>query len=460
MPYRTRVALVYLLSFFVDLITMFIANIAYPAIGRALHASVNQLAWVSTGYILGLTLVIPLSAWLAQRIGARRVFLLSLTVFILATAAAGFAGTIGALIGWRVLQGIGGGLLIPIGQTLTYQLYRSHERARLSAAIMLVGLLAPALSPLLGGLIVDRLEWRWVFFANLPLALLALLLSALWLRRDAPSPQRSPLDVWGLLSACATLSLLLLGLSRLGEPQTQRSAALLLVGAGVAMAIYLRHSLRHPHPLLDLRLMQNPLLRISMLVYQTIPGLFLGVNLLAMLYLQNQLAMSAAAVGALMIPWSLASLLAITLTGKSFNRLGPRPLFILGCIMQGLGILTLAHISAADQLAWQLAAFAMMGFGGSLCSSTAQSSAFLTLDDARLADASALWNINRQLSFCFGVALLSLAFNLLQRYAPGVNAYQTSFYLAAAATPIPLLLCLRIANRAVVRHIHLQQEIS
>ncbi|MCS3407453.1 DHA2 family efflux MFS transporter permease subunit [Serratia sp. AKBS12] len=460
MPYRTRVALVYLLGFFVDLINMFIANIAYPAIGRALHASVNQLAWVSTGYILGLTLVIPLSAWLAQRIGTRRVFLLSLIVFILATVAAGFADAIGTLIGWRVLQGIGGGLLIPIGQTLAYQLYRSHERARLSAAIMLVGLLAPALSPLLGGLIVDRLDWRWVFFANLPLALLALLLSALWLRRDVPSPQRSPLDTWGLLSACATLGLLLLGLSRLGEPQTQRSAALLLVGAGVALAIYLRHSLRHSQPLLDLRLMQNPLLRISMLVYQTIPGLFLGVNLLAMLYLQNQLAMSAAAVGALMIPWSLASLLAITLTGKSFNHLGPRPLFILGCVMQGLGILTLAHISAADQLAWQLAAFAMMGFGGSLCSSTAQSSAFLTLDDAHLADASALWNINRQLSFCFGVALLSLALNLLQRYAPGVNAYQTSFYLAAAATLIPLLACLRIANRAVVRHIHLQQEVS
>lgn len=460
MPYRTRVALVYLLGFFVDLINMFIANIAYPAIGRALHASVNQLAWVSTGYILGLTLVIPLSAWLAQRIGTRRVFLLSLIVFILATVAAGFADAIGTLIGWRVLQGIGGGLLIPIGQTLAYQLYRSHERARLSAAIMLVGLLAPALSPLLGGLIVDRLDWRWVFFANLPLALLALLLSALWLRRDVPSPQRSPLDTWGLLSACATLGLLLLGLSRLGEPQTQRSAALLLVGAGVALAIYLRHSLRHPQPLLDLRLMQNPLLRISMLVYQTIPGLFLGVNLLAMLYLQNQLAMSAAAVGALMIPWSLASLLAITLTGKSFNHLGPRPLFILGCVMQGLGILTLAHISAADQLAWQLAAFAMMGFGGSLCSSTAQSCAFLTLDDAHLADASALWNINRQLSFCFGVALLSLALNLLQRYAPGVNAYQTSFYLAAAATLIPLLACLRIANRAVVRHIHLQQEVS
>ena len=142
---------------------MFIANVAYPAIGRAMRASVSQLAWVSNGYILGLTLVIPLSARLAQRIGGRRVFLLSLALFMLATLGAGNAESIGALIGWRTLQGMGGGLLIPIGQTLTYQLYRSHERAGLSAAIMLVGLLAPALSPALGGWLVDRLDWRWVF---------------------------------------------------------------------------------------------------------------------------------------------------------------------------------------------------------------------------------------------------------------------------------------------------------
>ena len=195
MPYRIKVAIVYLLGFFVDLINMFIANVAYPSIGHALQASVGELAWVSNGYILGLTLVIPLSAWLAQRIGGRRVFLLSLTLFMLATAAAGYADSIGELVGWRVLQGMGGGLLIPIGQTLTYQLYRSHERAGLSAAIMLVGLLAPALSPALGGLIVDRLDWRWVFFANLPLAALALLLAALWLRPQAPDPQRRPLEI-------------------------------------------------------------------------------------------------------------------------------------------------------------------------------------------------------------------------------------------------------------------------
>ncbi|MDW5502126.1 MFS transporter [Pseudomonas lundensis] len=458
MPYRIKVAIVYLLGFFVDLINMFIANVAYPSIGHALQASVGELAWVSNGYILGLTLVIPLSAWLAQRIGGRRVFLLSLTLFMLATAAAGYASSIGELIGWRVLQGMGGGLLIPIGQTLTYQLYRSHERAGLSAAIMLVGLLAPALSPALGGLIVDRLDWRWVFFANLPLAALALLLAALWLRPQAPDPQRRPLDINVLLSACTALTLLLLGLTRLGEAEGLLQGVLLLAAGALMLAYYLRRSLRIAQPLLNLRLMQDPLLRTSMMIYQCIPGLFIGVSLVAMLYLQNQLGMRAAQVGSLMLPWSLASFLAITLTGKQFNRLGPRPLFIAGCLLQGLGILALSQITHAGDHGLQLAAFALMGFGGSLCSSTAQSSAFLHIADEQLADASALWNINRQLSFCLGVALLSLLLNLLlEHYSPAM-AYKICFYLAAASTLVPLLLCLRIANRAIVRRLNTQQE--
>ncbi|NIC29504.1 MFS transporter [Serratia plymuthica] len=460
MPYRIKVAIVYLLGFFVDLINMFIANVAYPSIGHALHASVGELAWVSNGYILGLTLVIPLSAWLAQRIGGRRVFLLSLTLFMLATAAAGYAGSIGELVGWRVIQGMGGGLLIPIGQTLTYQLYRSHERAGLSAAIMLVGLLAPALSPALGGLIVDRLDWRWVFFANLPLAALALLLAALWLRAQAPDPQRKPLDVQGLLSACAALTLILLGLTRLGEADNLLQGLLLLAGGALVLAHYLRRSLRIAQPLLNLRLVQDPLLRTSMMIYQCIPGLFIGVSLVAMLYLQNQLGMHAAQVGGLMLPWSLASFLAITLTGRKFNLFGPRPLFIAGCLLQGLGILALSQIAHAGDHGWQISAFALMGFGGSLCSSTAQSSAFLHIADEQLADASALWNINRQLSFCLGVALLSLLLNLLLEHFPPIVAYRSCFYLAAASTLIPLLLCLRIANRAIVRRLNAQQETS
>jgi EmrB/QacA subfamily drug resistance transporter len=458
MAYRTKVAIVYLLGFFVDLINMFIANVAYPAIGHALQASISQLAWISNGYLLGLTLVIPLSAWLAQRVGGRQIFMLSLVLFMLATTAAGRAGSIEELIGWRVIQGMGGGLLIPVGQTLTYQLFRSHERAGLSAAIMLVGLLAPALSPALGGLIVDHLDWRWAFFSNLPLAALALLLAILWLRNEPTASEVKRLDVTGLISACLALTLILLGLTQLSSTDPLWQGAILLLGGLLVFAYYLRHSLRHPHPLLNLRLVLDPQLRIAMIVYQCIPGLFIGVSLVAMLYLQNQLGISATQVGGLMIPWSLASFAAITLTGKVFNRCGPRPLFIAGCALQGLGMLALSQIGDAGQHSWQIFAFALMGLGGSLCSSTAQSCAFLTIADTQLADASALWNINRQLSFCFGVTLLSLLLNLLLSGNEPLAAYRYCFYLAAASTLFPMLLCLRITNRAIVRHLHAEQE--
>lgn len=456
MQYRTKVAIVYLLGFFIDLINMFITNVAYPAIGQALDASVDQLTWVSTSYILGLILITPISAWLALRIGGRRVFLLSLTLFIVTTVMAGFANSIELLIGLRLLQGLSGGLLIPIGQTLTYQLYASHERARLSSIIMLVGLLAPALSPALGGLIVDLLSWRWVFFVNLPLTLIALVLAFVWLRSDkVPFPKDSHfLDVRGLAIASLGLALLLLGLDWLAVPNKLFGALILLITAVAVLVYYVRHSFRHPKPLLDLGLIRNPLLRISMMVYLFIPGVFMGVNLIAMMYLQMQLGMSASSVGILMLPWSLSAFLAIMLVGKLFNYYGPKPLFMLGCLIQGIGILCLSQITMVDQQLLLLVSFSLMGFGGSLCSSAAQSSAFLTIDCVSLADASAIWNINRQFSFCVGVAVMSLILQLLQMTVDSLSAYQISFYLAAAATAVPFLLCLYIDNKAVLKKIN------
>lgn len=321
MSHRARVAAVYLLGFFVDLINMFIANVAYPGIAREFQAPVSALAWVSTGYILGLTLVIPLSRWLAGRFGARRVFILSLTIFMLASLAAAGAASLITLIGWRVLQGLGGGLLIPLGQTLTYALYRSHERARLSAVIMLVGLLAPALSPALGGIIVDSFSWRWVFIASLPLSSLAWVLALCWL----PQTPREPagrFDLKGFALLNGGLALVLWGLTSLGENSEWLSGSALFVAGAGLMTMFVRASRKHPEPLLDLTLIKDPLLRTGMLIYQCIPGVFTGVSLIAMLYLQNEHHFSAAQSGGLMLPWSLASFAAISFTGKMLTGSG------------------------------------------------------------------------------------------------------------------------------------------
>ncbi|QGG11242.1 MFS transporter [Enterobacter cancerogenus] len=401
MTYRTRVAAVFLLGFFLDLINMFIASVAFPAMGQALHATPSALAWVSNGYIAGLTLVIPFSAMLARLLGAKRLILLSLFVFSAASAAAGLASTLDSLIAWRVIQGLGGGLLIPVGQALAWQQFKPHERARLSSAVMLVALLAPACSPALGGMLVQTLGWRWIFFATLPVAALAFVLAGLWLRNEKPQ-----------------------------QTLTRR--------------------------LLHLPLLKDPLLRFSMLVYLCVPGTFIGVNVMGMFYLQSIARLTPAETGALMLPWSLASFMAITATGRYFNRTGPRPLIVLGCLLQAIGMGLLIGIGPDTPFTLPVLAFTLMGAGGSLCSSTAQSSAFLTIPHDAMPDASALWNLNRQLSFFLGALVLAALLSLAQRYLPPLTAWHGIFLFAAGVTLLPLLAVIRLNNAKVLRQ--LQQE--
>ncbi|EPJ9228493.1 MFS transporter [Klebsiella oxytoca] len=402
MTYRNKVATLFLLGFFLDLINMFIASVAFPAMSRTLHASPGELAWVNNGYIAGLTLVLPFSARLSQRFGARRVFLLSLSLFSIGALATGMADSLLNLVLWRVLQGMGGGLLIPIGQALTWQQFKTHERAKLSAAVMLVGLLAPACSPALGGLLVQSLSWRWVFLASLPIALLTLALAALWLKEE-----RSVVRAGGLL---------------------------------------------------PLALLRDPLLRFSMLVYLCVPGTFIGINVVGMFYLQSVTGLSPSAIGALMLPWSLASFVAIVTTGRYFNRLGPRPLIAAGCLLQAAGIVALASVNSPTASSTLIAAFVLMGAGGSLCSSTAQSSAFLNVANCDMPDASALWNLNRQLSFLIGAALLAGLLSAFLLYWPAPQAWRGVFIAAAIFTLLPLLRCLRFDNRAIIMRLHGKTE--
>ncbi|TDN58524.1 MFS transporter [Scandinavium goeteborgense] len=400
MTYRNKVATVYLLGFFLDLINMFIASVAFPAMATTLHTSASALAWVSNGYIVGLTLIIPFSARLTRVLGARRLFILSLVIFAFSATAAGFSQSLSGLITWRVIQGLGGGLLIPVGQALTWQQFKPHERAKISAAVMLVALLAPAFSPALGGILVQSLSWRWIFFATLPVALVTLMLAWLWLK-DEPAPAES------------------------GR-------------------------------FLHLSLLRDPLLRFAMLVYLCVPGMFIGVSIIGMFYLQTVAQMSPAAAGGLMLPWSIASFVAISFTGKYFNHLGPRPLIIVGCLLQSMGIICLTVVTPATPHGLLVIIFALMGAGGSLCSSTAQSSAFINISRHTMPDASALWNINRQLSFLIGATLLAGLLSALQSLLSSADAWRWTFFVAAGISLLPLFSALRLDNHNVI--FHLQKE--
>jgi len=387
MTYRSKVAWIFLLGFALDLVNMFVATVAYPDIARELHASVTQLAWISNAYMLGLTLIIPLSVWLAAIMGERTLIATSLLLFAGASVMVGQAGSIEALIGWRAVQGLGGGLLIPVGQAMAYRHFPAAERSQLTARVMSVALLVPALSPALGGVIVDSVSWRWIFYANLPLALITLLLALLWIKPDAPTRVRPPLDLSSIFKQVA-----------------------------------------------------SPMLRVAMLVYLCIPGVFIGTSLIAILYVRS-LGYDATQTGALMLPWALASAVAIYLSKKLFNRCGPKPLLLAGMALQCGGILLL------NEPALIIAAYVLMGLGGSLCSSTAQTLAFLDIAAERMGHASALWNMNRQVSFCVGAAVLSAILSALDSFA-------ITFTMAAALTLLPLFAVLRLDASRVRMLLH------
>ncbi|MEQ5843374.1 MFS transporter [Paraburkholderia acidicola] len=446
---RSKIAVVYLIGFAIDLANMFVINTAYPALQRELHASVAQLAWVGNMYMLGLTVVIPLGIWLARRFGERRVLVASLLIFALGSAGAASAPSIGALLIWRLIQGLGGGLLIPVGQAMTYRAYPSEARAHLTSVVMTVALLVPALSPALGGVIVDHTSWRWIFFAMLPLAALACGLALAWLPVDIASDRSPALDLRGLVISVTALVALLLGLTFSGQRGMAGWAVVPLAVAFVAGLAYVRHARRSKAPLLDLTLLARPLLRIGIVIYLCVPGVFAGVNLIATLYLQGVLGLSATQTGVLMVPWAVASFVAITTTRRCFPIWGAKPLFVCGMLANCAGIALLATPFVAQDIG-RVLAFIAMGFGASLCTSTSQSAAFLDVPADRMGDASALWNINRQLSFCLGVAVLGSALNFLLSHGvtgAALTPYRQCFLFAALLTLLPLPLVLRLATR-------------
>ena len=362
-------------------------------------------------------------------------------VFALAVAACGMAGSFAAVVGWRFVQGMAGGLLIPVGQAMAFALFQGAERARISTLVMAVALIAPALSPGLGGLIVDSSSWRWVFFANIPLALAAALLAWCWVRDPAESSEPTAVakpDITGLLLISTALAAVLMGMSLYGAGHGWGGALLCLVVGLAAGALYIRHSRRVAAPVVQLRLLHSPRLRVSMAVYYAVPGVFTGVNLLSLFFLQDLLGLSAQRSGMFMLLYASGALLAMLLCGRIYNRVGARPLFVASLLLHSLGIACLMAVNSTGDVATLVLAYVLMGLGGGLAANAAQTTALMDFHGADMPQASVIWNINRQMAFSVGAALFLMIYNLLQPHTGALSAYHASFAAAALAGLLPL----------------------
>ncbi|MBV4456902.1 MFS transporter [Pseudomonas sp. COR58] len=437
MNYRYKIALIFLIGFFIDCINIFMSAVALPSISATLQVSSSSVAWVANAYILGLTLIIPVSTWLAGRFGSREILTLSMLVFTGSVWMCGLADSFHELVIWRFVQGIGGGLLIPVGQALTFNLFQGEQRARISTMVMAVALIAPAISPTVGGIIVDTSSWRWVFYSNIPFSLIAAGLSWFWIRETKPTSLARP-DIVGLLLVSAALGSLLMGMSLYGGDYPAATAVACLAAGLMFVALYLLHYRRTRDAIIDLSLLRSKKLSTSIFIYYAIPGVFTGVNLMSIFFLQNTLHFSARLTGMFMILYAAGAFIAMTVCGRVYNRVGAKRLFTLGMLLHSAGIATLMLVDAPTDIWVIVIAYCLMGTGGGIGANTAQTTSLMDFKGGDTHKASVIWNINRQMSFSVGAALFLMIYNLLLKQLDSTPAYHATFAIAALAGLFPL----------------------
>lgn len=444
MSYRYKIATVFLLGFFIDCINIFMSAIALPNIAASFSINQSMVAWVTNAYILGLILIMPMSLWLASKLGNQKLLSFSMLLFSLSIWLIGSSESIYSLIFWRFIQGIAGGLLIPVGQALVYALFPNQERQRISTMIMAIALIAPAFSPAIGGAIIDSLNWRWVFFSNLPFSLIASALAWLWIKKTENIPSVKP-DIWGLLIFNISLLCLLLSFSFYGDYHNATLAiGSFLISVGM-LTFYLHHAKKTDHPVLNLQLLKNKNLRNAFIIYYAVPGVFTGVNLLNIFNLQINFGFNAKQTGLFMLLYAAGALVAMVNGGLLYQKLGKKYLLIIGIILHSLGIFFLVYISNSNQFSLLIFAYLLMGMGGGLSANIAQISSLIDFTGKDLLQGSVLWNINRQVSFSVGTVALISIYNLMSS-SNSIIRYQHTFLIAALLCIISLIPILKEKN--------------
>ena len=318
-----------------------IVNVALDTLSRELHSPLSSIQWVSTGYLLSLAAVIPLSGWLTERFGSKRTWIASIALFAFGSALCALATSAGELIAFRILQGLGGGMLMPVGFTLIAQSAGPRRVGRALAAVGVPILLGPIFGPIIGGLIVDNASWQWIFVVNVPIAGAAILLAARVLKPDAGRVDAGKLDWLGAALLCPGLTGIVFGLS---ETETHGGITHLIafgpILAGLALVgLFIWHSLHVDRPLIDLRLFRSPGFSAAAATTFFLGAALFGTLLILPLYYQVDRGRERVTAGLLLAPQGIGAALMLPISGRLTDRIGGGPVVLAGCLL-----LTLATV--------------------------------------------------------------------------------------------------------------------
>jgi len=446
---KVAVSIVFVAATFVSILDTTVVNVALPVIGQEFDADAAAASAVASAYLVSLAVFIPAAGWLGDRFGDKRVLLVALTIFTVASGLCGLASSLTQLIAFRILQGVGGGLLLPVGLSMLFRTFPLDERLRAVRILTFPTATAPALGPVIGGLLVDRASWRWAFLVNVPLGFGAVAFGYFFLR-ETRAERRDSFDIGGFLFAGVGLAGLMYALSQ-GPSDGWGSAGVLLPGvAGIAMLGWLvRHELRRAAPMLDMRLFQNRLFGTCTFVNLVGFAAFLGLLYAFAQFQQAGLGRSPLETGLLTFPEALGVMVATPFGGRIYARFGPRGLTIAGLAGVAVFALLLALQDAGTPLV--VVVLTMFGLGASMANVflAMQTAAFAQISKSSTGQASSLFNALRQTGAALGVAVLATVISThhaAHGASGGVGAYHAAFFVAAGIALVGALMALRIRN--------------
>jgi DHA2 family multidrug resistance protein len=389
-------------------LSAFTVSAALEHIGGAFSAAPDEVTWAVSSHIVAYTLMLPVSGWLAARFGERRLFVLATLLFIGGSAAAGAAPTLPAFVLARVLQGLAGGALVPVSQTVVLRAFGGGHRWRgLALALWALAVASGSIAgPTVGGLIIEHLDWHWVFYVNVPLGLLALPLLHLTLA-DPPRAAPPPLDLRGLLLLAAAVGSLQTVLERGEREDWSRSpfiVALSLVAA-VALVLFVERALRVRHPLVTLAVLRNRAFALGSVLMAVVAACQSSAVILSTVYAVRVMGYDALSAGMSLAPAAVATALAMTAAGALAGRIGPRPFIAGGAALAALGMYAMSGLTLSASfldLAWPRLVFGL-GLGLLLASLTSLTMA--TVPAAQTSAAAGLSNLLRNVGSSVGIAL-------------------------------------------------------
>jgi EmrB/QacA subfamily drug resistance transporter len=443
------VGVVFVSSLFMTIMDVTVVNVAIPTIAREFHAPISSVQWVATGYLLSLAMWIPASGWIGDRFGTKRVLLGAIGIFIVGSACCAAADNMTELTAARVFQGVGGGMMQPVGMALLFRTFPPSRRAKASQILIIPTAIAPAVGPIVGGFLVQHASWRWVFLINLPLGALAVGFGALFLRAQPESPA-GRFDLPGFLLGGPGLAILLYGVTR-GPIDGWRAPQVVgaIVAGLVLLAILVMVELRTSEPMLDLRLFRNRLYLDCTLVAVVGFGAFLGTLFLVPLYLQEARHLSPLVSGLATFPEAIGVMVSTQVAGRLYPRVGPKRLQFAGLVWITAILLTGALFIGNGTSLWLVRLF-MFGLGAGLAYVfiSQQAARFATISPAETSRATALAAAIQQASSAAGIALLTtvLAVQTQHGLPPTPSDFGPVFLAAAGMALAGALLALRIRD--------------